>query len=85
MMRMGRTISLAGSPKKNAININPSRPSNRPKGSRRLADIFSKLSPPKFILANSQVTTPAGVATIMALLNTNKVLSKILLIITLPT
>ena len=81
---MGRTISLAGNPKIKAVKIYPSKPINFAKGSKKLATIVNILLSPIIILANNQITAPAGAATARALPSTNNVLSNIERMIILP-
>lgn len=82
---MGNTISFAGIPKMNAVKMYPSNPINCANGLRKFAIIVNKLSPFIPILANSQMTNPAGAATDMALPSTNNVLSKMDLTTIFPT
>ena len=78
---IGKTISFAGIPKINAIKIYPSNPIILAKGSRKLAicERIDKL--PIVIFANNHIIIPKGAATAIALPSTNKVLSKIDLVI----
>lgn len=80
---IGMTISFAGKPRIKAIKITPSRPSSEAKGSRKLEQMKSNVSPLTVTLAINQITRPAGAATVMALPSTKRVLSKIERIITL--
>lgn len=68
---------MAGIPKINAVRIYPSNPINCAKGFKKFAIIVRMLSPCIPILANNQITSPAGAATEIALPKTNKVLSNI--------
>ena len=74
---MGITISFAGIPKINAVKIYPSNPIILAKGSRKFEIIFKIDNPFILILAKSQITRPAGIATSIALNSINKHLSKI--------
>ena len=72
----GNTISFAGKPKINAVSIIPSSPIIFPNGSRK-SEIWVIIAlSPTVILDNSQMISPAGAATVIALPNTNSVLSK---------
>ena len=81
---IGITISLAGKPNINAINITPSNPNSFAKGSKKLEMWFKMLISEIITLDNIHSIIPAGAATIMALPKTNSVLSNIDRIITLP-
>ena len=81
-MIIGTTISFAGNPKMKAKSITPSSPSKSAKGSRKLVHIVSIDKLPTYTLDNIYIMIPAGMATTIALPNTYKVLSNILLIIT---
>ncbi len=72
---MGNTISFAGNPSKNAINIMPSSPINLAKGSKKLEQCMSILAPFIFMFAINHIRNPAGAATVIALPNTKIVLS----------
>ena len=84
IMMIGTTISFAGKPKINANRITPSKPIMRPNGSRKSEIIVNNVTSEIVILASSQIIAPAGMATLMALPNTNNVRSKIERTITLP-
>lgn len=81
---IGMTISFAGKPRMNAIKITPSSPISFANGSRKSAQVFSRLVSPHLILATSQISNPAGAATAAALPSTNRVRSKIDRTITFP-
>ena len=81
---IGITISLAGKPNMNAINITPSNPNNFANGSKKLEIWFNRLTSEIITLDNIHSIIPAGAATIIALPKTNRVLSNIERIITLP-
>ena len=85
MMTMGTTISLAGKPNINAISINPSRPISRANGSKKFAQCARRLKSPAWMLASTQITRPAGAATITARPSTKSVLSNIDRTMVLPT
>lgn len=65
-----------------AKSITPSSPSKSAKGSRKLVHIVSIDEVSIYTLDNIYIMIPAGMATTIALPNTYKVLSNILLIIT---
>lgn len=81
---IGITISLAGKPNMNAINITPSNPNSFANGSKKLEIWFNRLTSEIITLDNIHSIIPAGAATIIALPKTNRVLSNIERIITLP-
>ena len=81
---IGITISLAGNPNMNAINITPSNPNSFANGSKKLEIWFNRLTSEIITLDNTHSIIPAGAATIIALPKTNRVLSNIERIITLP-
>ncbi len=85
IMMMGNTISLAGKPKINAKSTMPSKPSSAANGSKKSAQTDKSVPPPTEILANSQMTIPAGAATLTARPSTNKVRSNTERTITLST
>ena len=74
-MMMGNTISFAGNPSINAINITPSSPINLPKGSKKLEQYVSILISLTLMLAVTHIRNPAGAAMKIALPNTKMVLS----------
>ena len=76
MIAIGITISFAGNPNIKAINIIPSSPMRRAKGSRKFAQYFNKVTSPTVTFANIQITNPAGAATAAARPKTKSVLSQ---------
>lgn len=84
MIMMGITISLAGSPRINAIRITPSIPRSLAKGSRKPEQWANRVMPFTCTFAMTQIKRPAGAATAMALPSTNRVRSKMERTITLP-
>ena len=68
-----------------AIKITPSSPIILAKGSKKSARCLRILIPPMSVFAKTHITRPAGAATAMALLRTNRVLSKIERIMTSET
>ena len=64
---IGKTISFAGRPSINAVNIYPSNPINLAKGFKKFAIYESMLKFPILIFAKIQITIPTGAATATAL------------------
>lgn len=80
---IGITISFAGKPSINAVNITPSIPNILANGFRKSVTYEIILALPIFIFANIHIISPAGTETATALPNIDMVLSNILRIITL--
>ena len=78
------TISFAGIPSRNAIRVTPESPMHAPSGSKRVAMPYRSVCPFTMIFWQSQITAPAGMATVTALASTKIVLSSILRTITSP-
>ena len=76
IIKIGRTISFAGRPRRNAVRIKPSRPMAFPKGLRAFARWRRRLIPWKDVFARIHVTIPAGIATETALTRTKTVRSR---------
>ena len=72
---VGTTISLAGIAMMYASRMTPSRPIAQPSGYRALAIRVARLTLSIEMLANSQITAPAGAAVRMARHSTNNVRS----------
>lgn len=72
----GITISFAGSPSKNAVTMTPSKPINRPNGSKKSVIWLRTDVSPIEMFARTQIITPAGAATAAALPRTKTVLSR---------
>ena len=68
----------------NPVKIYPSNPINLANGFKKFAIIVKRFSPFIPMFANSQITSPAGAAVLIALPNTNRVLSKMERIKILP-
>lgn len=80
----GRAISFAGREKTNPESIVPSRPKSFAKGSRKPAKSSSTVFSPKKEFEHSQIITPAGAATVIALPRILRVRSKTERTITFP-
>lgn len=83
-MIRGITISFAGKPNINASSIVPSRPIILANGSKAPEHNERSVSPPNDTFANTQITSPAGAAMLIALPRTNSVRSRIDRTITPP-
>lgn len=64
------TISFAGIPSRNAIRITPESPMHAPSGSKTVAMPYRSVCPFTMIFWQSQITAPAGMATVTALAST---------------
>lgn len=64
---IGKTISFAGRPSINAVNIYPSKPSRLAKGFKKFAIYVRIVVFPIYIFAKPQITIPTGAATATAL------------------
>lgn len=84
IIMIGITISLAGKPNINANKITPSNPITLANGSKKLEQVVSKDTPPRFVFARIHINNPAGAATTIALPNTKRVLSQIERTMTFP-
>ena len=84
IIMIGTTISFAGNPRIKANNITPSIPKNLPNGSKKFEQCDNNVASAIVTFAITQIRNPAGIAIIIALLNTNNVRSQIDLMITLP-
>ena len=78
------TISFAGIPSRNAMRITPESPMSAPSGSKRVAMPYRSVCPSTITFWQSQMTAPAGMATVTALPRTKTVLSNTLRTITSP-
>ena len=68
---IGTTISFAGKPSNKARIITPSSPKITPTGFKIDTKWFKTEIPPILTLAITQISTPAGIATLTALPSTN--------------
>ena len=80
----GITSSFAGKPSRKAARMTPSRPKKRANGSRKAVMLLYRELPLTVMFASSQMSAPAGAATIIARPSTNTVRSSTLRTITLP-
>ena len=67
---IGRTISFAGSPRRKASNIVPSRPISLPNGLKNLIKYWQSATPEIVIFDKIQIAIPVGNATTAARSNT---------------
>lgn len=72
-MIMGITISFAGIPRIKASKMVPSRPKSRAKGSKHADIRVRSVWPPAMVFAISQISSPAGMAAVTALVSTSSV------------